>query len=62
MTTDNTGQFGKRSDTQQKGSQTSGSGNFQQDKQRASREGKKGAQTQSTQDKAKGGEHSSQND
>lgn len=47
----------KQKDIASKGGSASG-GNFKNDPQRASEAGKKGAQAQSTEAKAKGGEHS----
>jgi general stress protein YciG len=59
----NPGQFGNRQDTTEqasKGGQASG-GNFQNDPQRASAAGKKGAKAQPTEAKQRGGQNSHRN-
>lgn len=55
----NPGQFGNREDTEEqasKGGQAS-SGSFDNDPERASRAGKKGAKNQPTEAKRRGGQH-----
>lgn len=61
---DNSGQFGNRQDTGQQASTggTMSGGNFKNDPKRASEAGKKGAENQPTEAKAKGGQNSHKND
>jgi len=60
---DNPGQFGNRPDTTEQASEggKASSGSFDNDPQRASEAGKKGAANQPTEAKQRGGQNSGQN-